>query len=492
MLNHRRAGVLLHITSIPAAYGNGYLGQEAKNFIDFLANSKISVWQMLPLGPTHHHGSPYQTLSVHANNALFIDLPWLMEKGWLSAQSLEPQFELTTENTESFRKQILTDAYTGFIQSALPHDKAGFVQYKQDHREWLDDYALFMTLHDEFSGLEWNQWPDEYRHRHDKSIESAQHTFRKEIDRYCFEQFVFNVQWQELRQYASSKNVYLVGDMPIFVAFNSDAVWANQELFELNADGSARVVAGVPPDYFSDTGQLWGNPLYSWESMKNDGFQWWISRLQSQLELFDCIRFDHFRALESYWEIPAGSETAVHGNWVKAPGEELLLAFIQRFGLLPLIAEDLGIITEEVEALRDQFDLPGMKVLQFAFGGGADNIHLSHNHIPNSVVYTGTHDNDTSAGWYASLDEWTRSYVDNYLSSTEQDPAWTLIREAMSSVSQLAVIPMQDILSLPSEERMNTPGTVDNNWQWQLSWDQVDDEHCRQLGNLVDLYGRAA
>ena len=488
LLENRRAGILLHITSIPASTGSGYLGQEAKHFIDFLARSKISVWQMLPLGPTHFNGSPYQTLSVHANNPQFIDLAWLEEKGWLVRDKYKPALA----KAEAYHDARLKQAFKGFCQHASDQEQAALIAYKQAHQHWLDDYSLFMTLREEFSGQDWQQWPDEYRNRQPNVLNAARERLKEQIKQICFEQFIFNLQWLELRDYATQNGIYLLGDMPIFVATNSDAVWAQPHLFELNDDGSVRFVAGVPPDYFSETGQLWGNPLYRWDEMKKQGFNWWIGRLQTQLELFDYVRFDHFRALESYWQIPADAETAVHGEWVKAPGRELLSAFLDRFGSLPLIAEDLGIITSEVEALRDEFDLPGMKVLQFAFGGGADNIHLPHHHIQNSVVYTGTHDNDTSCGWYNSLDDATKAYVDEYLSNLEIDPAWRLIRSAMASTSRLAVIPMQDVLSLPSEHRMNTPGTIENNWQWQLDWDQLNDGQTNHLCHLVCMYGRAA
>lgn len=488
LLENRRAGILLHITSIPVAIGNGYLGQEAKHFIDFLATANITVWQMLPLGPTHFNGSPYQTLSVHANNPRFIDLPWLENKGWLILNGNQPN----SASAENYHNTRLKQAYHGFYQQASEPDQAAFTAFKQNQQQWLDDYALFMALHKHFLEQDWQQWPIEYRQRQVKAIDSIRQDLQEQIDQHCFEQFVFFLQWHEMRDYAAEKGIHLLGDMPIFVASNSDAVWAHPKLFELNDDGSSRVVAGVPPDYFSDTGQLWGNPLYCWDAMQKDNFKWWIGRLQSQLELFDCVRFDHFRALESYWEIPADAETAIHGNWIKAPGQQLLAVFVEHFGSLPLIAEDLGIITSDVEALRDEFDLPGMKVLQFAFGGGADNIHLPHHHIPNSVVYTGTHDNDTSVGWYNSLDEHTKAHVDDYLASSEDDPAWRLIRCALASTSQLAVIPMQDVLSLPTEDRMNTPGTIENNWQWQLDWTQLEEHHSHHLRHLIDLYGRAA
>lgn len=488
LLENRRAGILLHITSIPAPLGRGYLGQETKVFIDFLSQSKITVWQMLPLGPTHFNGSPYQTLSVHANNPQFIDLSWLENKGWLNPDNQIPALT----KVEPYHNARLKQAYKGFCQLASDEDRDTFITYKQTHKQWLDDYSLFMVLREEFSGQDWHQWPAEYRDREPKAINSAKSHFSDELDQCCFEQFIFYWQWQELRDYAKQKGIYLLGDMPIFVAGNSDAVWAHPHLFELNDDGSARFVAGVPPDYFSETGQLWGNPLYRWNEMEKEGFNWWIGRLEAQLELFDCLRFDHFRALESYWQIPADAETAVHGEWVKAPGKQLLSAFIDYFGSLPLIAEDLGIITKEVEKLRDEFNLPGMKVLQFAFGGGPDNIHLPHNHIPNSVVYTGTHDNDTTCGWYDSLDDNIRAYVNEYLANIEQDPAWRLIRPAMASTSRLAVIPMQDVLSLPSQHRMNTPGTIENNWEWQLNWEHLSEEQTNHLRHLVNLYGRAA
>lgn len=486
VLDRRRAGILLHITSLPGGVGNGDFGQDAYRFIDFLAEAGISVWQTLPLGQTHADGSPYQCLSVHAGNPLLINLEWLQARGWLN-QTEKPE---SYEQASDYRYACIRAAYTGFQQDSDNAIKADYDAFVDAQSEWLDDYALYLALRQEFKEQHWLEWPESLRDRKAVALETTHKRLESTVNRVKFEQFVFFRQWHELKAYAHDKGVLLFGDMPIFVSDDSADVWANREYFDLNKDGRSRVVAGVPPDYFSETGQLWGNPHYNWERMQSDGFGWWIRRIRSQLELFDWVRIDHFRGLEAYWEIPADAETAIHGSWVKAPGEALLNAVHAAFGSIPLIAEDLGIITPEVEALRDRFDMPGMKILQFAFDGGPTNIYLPHNHCPNSVVYTGTHDNDTSLSWYESLSEEQKLHVVDYLGYGNKTMPWALVQSALASVSNLAVIPLQDVLGLGCGHRMNTPGTVGDNWHWRFSWKQLNDDTVSRLSHLVQLYGR--
>ncbi len=483
--DERRAGILLHITSLPGGIGNGDLGPEAYRFVEFLAASAVSVWQVLPLGPTHDDGSPYQCLSVHAGNPLLISLEWLQDKGWLESSAVVPG-----DVGNGYRIAWLQLAWKGFQQRATTQEKRELDDFAATHADWLDDFSLYTALRRELNELAWPQWPKALRDRQPLALEQARMRLGEVIDSIRFQQYIFFQQWHQLRSYARQHGVLLFGDMPIFVAHDSAEVWAHREYFTVDEQGNPQTIAGVPPDYFSATGQLWGNPLYRWERMQEDGFAWWVGRMRTQLELFDFVRIDHFRGFEACWEIPGGAETAMEGHWVKAPGEALLNALCDAFHALPLVAEDLGVITAEVDALRNKFGLPGMKILQFAFGGDASNPYLPHNHENRSVVYTGTHDNDTTPGWYASLTEAEKSHVSAYLGHPAEEMPWPLIRTALASVACLAMLPMQDVLELGGEYRMNMPGTVEGNWGWRFSWDQVDASLSSHLSNLVHLYGR--
>ncbi len=487
-LTRRRVGVLLHPTSLPGGMGCGDLGADAYHFVDFLVDSGISVWQMLPLVPTHGDLSPYQGLSVHAGNPLLINLTRLQEWGWLKGV-IEPD---TTDTTDfiQYRRCKLQNAYQGFIQYADGAVRAEFSAFVAEHAGWLEDYALFQAIRQAQGNGRWLDWPDELRDHDAAALMKVGDVLKNAVNYVRFEQFAFFRQWHQLRDYARQRNVLLFGDLPIFVAHDSAEVWANRELFTLDEHGKAQVVAGVPPDYFSATGQRWGNPHYHWERMQADGFSWWKQRIASQLDMFDWVRIDHFRGFEAYWEIQASEETAMNGRWVKAPGDELFEALHQVFDPLPLVAEDLGIITPEVDALRQKYHLPGMKILQFAFGGDAGNPYLPHNQTIDSVVYTGTHDNDTTLGWYQSLPDGVKQHVQHYLGHPQEPMPWPVIRSALASVARLAMLPMQDLLGQDGGHRMNTPGTSDGNWRWRFEWRQIDDGLAPKLNALMALYGR--
>ena len=458
--------------------------------MDFLNQSGITVWQTLPTGPTHEDGSPYQCMSAHAGNPLMINLEWLVAKGWLAG--LPRRHKIETAN--AYRRYCLHHAFAAFKKEAGNCQPKDFLEFVQSHSDWLEDFALYVAIREDLAGISWNNWPIPLRDRQSGALEATRLKLQDTIERIKFEQFVFYQQWKELRAYAKTKDVLMFGDMPIFVAYDSADVWASRGFFDLTEDGLPRVVAGVPPDYFSAVGQRWGNPHYDWAKMERDGFKWWISRLRSQLELYDWVRIDHFRGFEAYWEIPADQETAIHGRWVEAPGKALLDTLFEAFpgDGLPLVAENLGIITPEVEALRNRYSIPGMLILQFAFDGGPDNPYLPHNHNENNVVYTGTHDNDTSLSWFNSLTSEQRQHVLDYLGCPSTPMPTALMQCALASVAKLAILPMQDILELNGEHRMNTPGTLDSsNWSWRFDWQQVNKEQVARLARLVSLYGRS-
>jgi 4-alpha-glucanotransferase len=487
VLDRRRAGVLLHPTSLPGGVGCGDLGPEAYHFVDFLEHCGASVWQVLPLGPTHEDLSPYMSLSVLAGNPWLISLEVLKQWGWLKRDCVAA----ASDDPTSFRQKCLLEARQGFLQHAAEQDRQDYQQFIQLHQYWLDDFALFQAIREQQQGKSWVDWPEVLRDRQAEAMDEVRHQLADAVDQTRFEQFVFYRQWHAVRDYANERGIRVFGDMPIFVAHDSAEVWANRNCFDLYEDGQPRTVAGVPPDYFSETGQRWGNPHYDWKYMKQDGFNWWVNRMRGTLELFDLIRVDHFRGFESYWEIKADAETAIDGRWVKTPGKALFNALLASFDQLPFVAEDLGTITPEVDALREKYGWPGMKILQFAFGGGAANPYLPHNHEANSVVYTGTHDNDTTVGWYNGLDPKTQQHISRYLAYSDEAMPWALIRAALASVAWLAVIPMQDLLALGEGQRMNTPGSnVDENWRWRFQWSQVEDELPKRLKALIKLYGR--
>jgi 4-alpha-glucanotransferase len=483
LLNTRRAGVLLHPTSLPGPDGCGALGDEAFRFIDFLAAAGQTLWQVLPLGPTHANGSPYQCLSVHAGNPRLICLDRLISDGWLARGDAAER--------EADRASALSQAHAGFLERASEQERASFDEFVSTQQGWLADYALFQALRLHYECADWSRWPATLRDRDPAALDKARRRHRAMIDRICFEQFVFQRQWDGVREEANRRGILVLGDMPIFVAHDSVDVWVNRHLFELDDKGRPTVVAGVPPDYFSATGQRWGNPHYRWKLMEEDGYAWWMGRIATHLRMFDLVRIDHFRGFEAYWEIPADHPTAMGGRWVEGPGGTFFDAVLRRFGSLPFVAEDLGLITPPVHALREQYQMPGMRILQFAFEGGCDNPYLPHNHRRNTVVYTGTHDNDTTLGWYEGLDAPMRERVREYLGHPAEPMPWPLIRAAYASVANTAVIPLQDALALGTSSRMNTPGTSQDNWRWRFDWAQVSVRLAAGLRRLSEIYGRA-
>jgi 4-alpha-glucanotransferase len=494
ILQQRRCGVLAPITSLPAVGSNRQGGfDSAQRFIDWIACAGISVWQLLPMGRPHADLSPYLCLSSMAGNSDLIGLDWLLESGFLQPRALS---ELSDRvKSDKVRSTAINCACKQFSQ--LPesdHRRLEFKRFCRQSRAWLDNFALFMALREEQQNQPWHCWPPPLRDRDRSTIADAQQRLGAEIFALKFTQFLFFRQWQTIRHYARDKGVFLFGDMPLFVAWDSADVWANRDYFKLAEDGQPLVVAGVPPDYFSATGQRWGNPHYNWAALQRDNFQWWIERLRVHLSLYDLLRLDHFRGLESAWEIPTNSTTAMHGTWQKAVGTELLSALQQAFQpsfkKLPLVAEDLGLITADVRALRDQFDLPGMAVLQFAFDGDSDNPSLPHNHTAQSVVYTGTHDNDTSLSWFQSLPESQRQKITTYLQCTDSALPGALVECALASVATLAVVPLQDMLELGSGHRINTPGTVGDNWRWQFQWQQLTETIAERFATLNRAYHR--
>lgn len=487
LLNKRRAGILLHITSLPGTGRMGDFGQDAYRFIRLLHKTGITVWQTLPLGLTHADLSPYQSLSAHAGNPELISVDWLRKHGWLRISDITPESNSFIDYPKS---HLLKKAFHGFLKRAAQDDLRDYDKFCQEKSFWLDDFALFMALKHEFDQLCWHEWPEHLKNRESKALKEAKKQLKAEIDAIKFQQYVFFRQWLELKAYAGQHGILMFGDIPIFVSYDSADVWANRDVFKLNENGEMTVVAGVPPDYFSETGQRWGNPHFNWDNLEKTGFQWWLDRLTTQLELFDILRIDHFRGIEAAWEIPSHENTAIIGEWAKAPGKALLSAFKSAFGEIPLVAEDLGIITPEVEKLRDEFQLPGMKILQFAFGDNANNPYLPANHVINCVVYTGTHDNDTTLGWSEKLSDEQKHKVYKYLGSPQGSLNCALINAVLGSVANLAVLPMQDILDLGTEHRMNTPGTTTGNWTWRFSWDQVTPERLGQLKHLVKMFGR--
>jgi 4-alpha-glucanotransferase len=471
---------------LPGTGAHGDLGAEALSFVEFLASCGITLWQTLPLGPTHDDGSPYQCLSLFAGNPNLISLNRLAEHGWLNPEALEGD----DHHSPRRRRTLLMQAQQNFFRHAASAEHRAYTAFRAEQAYWLEDYALYRALKRSHAERAWTEWPAMLRDREPEALQQAHSDLEALIERIYFEQFIFSEQWQAVKSAANARGIRLFGDMPIFVAHDSADVWAHRADYDLDERGRPRVVAGVPPDYFSSTGQRWGNPHYRWERIAAAGFRCWIERLQRQLELFDLIRIDHFRGFEAYWEIPADHPTASNGRWVPAPGDALFQALQQHFGALPLVAEDLGLITPEVHALRHKYGLPGMKVLQFAFDGSAKNPYLPHQHETNCVVYTGTHDNDTTLGWFQSLSPEQKRYVDDYLGAPGEPMPWPLIRAALASVAHLAVIPMQDILMLGSEARMNTPGTLSGNWGWRFGWDQVAPDVSERMRHLTQLYNR--
>ena len=494
MPTHRASGILLHPTSLPGRFGLGSLGKEARRFIDFLADSQQSVWQILPLGPTGYGDSPYNALSAFAGNPLLVDLEELVASGDLDAADLKGiDFQegiAHFSQAHELKDGLLRKAAATFFRQGRTERAGAFARFNEEQGYWLHDYALFKALRNHFPGQSWNQWPEALRRRQPQALQSWGEDLAEPILLEKYTQFVFFEQWFRLKQYAKSRGVRIMGDIPIFVAFDSADVWANPHLFYLDENQNPTLVAGVPPDYFSSTGQRWGNPLYNWERLEEQGFSWWLARFGWNLTLTDLVRIDHFRGFESYWAIPAEDKTAVGGHWQPAAGRKLFQTLQAAFGTLPLIAEDLGVITPEVEALRDDFGFPGMKILQFAFGSGPLNPYLPHNLTPNCVVYTGTHDNNTTLGWWRALAPAEKAEVKRYLGGSLRTMPWDLIRCALSSVAGLSILPMQDILGLDGSARMNTPGTSRGNWGWRFHREEMTDDKSETLAEMTRLYGR--
>ena len=440
---------------------------------------------MMPLGITHDDGSPYQSLSTHAGNTLLISLDWLIDRGWLEGDVWH-----SAEDSNQWRFETLERACQTALDTIDDHMRNDFDRFVRGQSYWIEDYAKFVVLKKLHDGAGWKDWPIDLRRADKSAIAKVLKGSEQQLLLRKFEQYIFFRQWRELRRFAHSHGVYLFGDLPIFVSEDSADVWAHRNVFTVDADGQGTVVAGVPPDAFTDDGQLWGNPLYDWQALQETNYTWWTDRLRTHFSLFDLVRIDHFRGLEACWEVPATSSTAKAGKWVKTPGPELLEKIQQRFTDMPLVAEDLGIITEEVDQLRKQFSLPGMKVLQFAFDGDMHNHHLPHNHSEDMVVYTGTHDNDTTISWFESQEDASKQQICGYLECGDHDMPWPLIRSAMMSVAKTSIFPLQDVLGLGAGHRMNLPGTVDGNWQWRFEWSQVNDGLADRLREITTRYSR--
>lgn len=489
LLDRRRAGVLLHPSSLPGPGYCGDFGDNARRFIDLLARAGLQIWQVLPLGPTHEDRCPYQSFSVHAGSPDLINLDWLVEAGWLPREQVARGLQ-----SPDAKRQMLDLAGQAFYTQLRDEPEAPLSIAYRDFLEqsafWLEDYVRFQAFRDALGKTCWTSWPRELRDREEAACTAQGRELAPQLDRLRFRQFVFHCQWLELRHYANERGILLFGDMPIYVHLESADVWAHQSLFDLDAKGQPVTVTGVPPDYFSEEGQLWGNPQYDWRRMEESGFDWWLQRFASAAGQFDILRVDHFRALEAYWEIAADATSAKQGRWVQAPGSTLLALVREKLPELCLVAENLGTISDEVEALRKAYKLPGMLILQFAFDGNPDNPYLSHMHSQDDVVYTGTHDNDTTLGWFESLDEAMRIRVYDYFGNPAADMPWMLIEQAMASTANTAIIPWQDFLGLDGRHRMNKPGTRQGNWQWRFDWQQVPAEFEQLTLALLEQHHR--
>jgi 4-alpha-glucanotransferase len=495
----RSSGILLHPTSFPSRFGIGDLGDSAYRFIDFLELSGQKLWQVLPLGPTGYGNSPYMCFSAIAGNHLLISPDLLVKQDLLTESDFDsiPNFNDNFTDFEQvipYKIEVLKVAYSRF-KAIAPNITLTqeFTEFCEAQGIWLNDYALFMAIMETYNGQPWTTWEPAIAQRQPEAIRQHIETLQDQIGFHKFLQFQFFCQWAKLRGYANEKEILIIGDIPIYVAHNSADVWANPHIFELDPQTfEPALMAGVPPDYFSETGQLWGNPVYNWEELEKDDFRWWIGRFKSMLQYVDIIRVDHFRGFAAFWQIPAGEETAINGKWKLAPGQELFATLKDVLGNLPILAEDLGVITLEVEALRDEFEFPGMRILLFAFAGDTDNSYLPHHYVKNSLVYTGTHDNDTAVGWWKRASDHEKELLTEYVGVDEvKELHWLLIRLALGSVSDLAIIPLQDIFGLDNTARMNMPGTATGNWTWRYSSDQLlTSELSDRLRKLTQLYSR--
>lgn len=488
----RQSGILMHLTSLPGPYGVGTMGKSAFDFVDFLKAAGQTCWQILPLNPTGYGDSPYQSCSTFAGNPYLIDLDALVEAGLLTREELDARHWCETEDRVDFgnlyvvKYEVLRLAFSRFT------DYKTLDAFCHQQESWIYDYAIFMALKDENGGKPWLSWPEELRNRNDAALGAKYQQLEKEVYFYCFIQYLFYTQWNQLLAYAHKNGITVIGDVPIYVPLDSADVWANPGLFQMDEKGEPTAVAGCPPDAFSADGQLWGNPLYHWDVMAQDGYRWWIARLAAAGKLYDVVRMDHFRGLESYWSIPYGDKTAKGGKWVKGPGMDFVSTVKRQLPELKLIAEDLGYLTQEVLDLRDASGYPGMKVLGFAFDSREPSNYLPHSYLPNSVCYTGTHDNMTTRQWFDTAPADAVLYAKHYMGLTEAEGyTWGMIRTALGSVSDLCIIPMQDYLDLGAEARMNFPGTLSNsNWTWRGSCDIMSKDLAQKIHDLTKLYGR--
>jgi len=508
MKNYRRgSGVLFHPTSLPGPWGIGDLGPEAYKFVDFLAAAGQTWWQILPLGPTGYGNSPYMCFSALAGNHLLISPESLVKEGLLLPADCKvpkafPNDRVSYPHVIEVKRKLLGKSFSLFKSSAPAMHRKGLTMFHEKHAAWLNDYALFMALKESHRGKAWTDWESNLVDRNPQALQQYSRRLREQIEFHRYVQYLFFHQWEALRSYCTNKGVRIIGDLPIYIAHDSAGVWTHRAMFYLDRQGHPSVVAGVPPDYFSAAGQRWGNPIYRWDMLAQEGFHWWIERFRANLALVDLLRLDHFRGFESYWEIPASEPHATHGRWVKGPGTEFFAAVQASVGQPPVIAEDLGVITPEVEALRDQFDFPGMRILQMAFGNDPKADHYRpHNYTKRCVVYTATHDHNTTRGWFTAQPgkettqtkaeiEQERAFVRRYLGTDGKEIHWDFIRLAFSSVAEIAICPLQDVLGLGTSARMNRPGTLKGNWEWRLEPHALTEKHGKRLRDLTHIYGR--
>ena len=493
----RSSGILLHPTSLPGKYGIGSLGKEAYKFVDFLKKANQKLWQIFPLGPTGYGDSPYQCFSTFAGNPYLIDFDLLIEQNLLAEEDLKGvDFGGNEEYIDygaiyNQKYPLLRKAYENFKANENKELKEKLETFKAENSSWLDDYSLYISLKNHFNGLPWNEWEDDIRTRKEAAINKYKAELADEIEYNNFIQFLFFTQWNNVKKYANDNGIKIIGDIPIFVAVDSSDAWANPEIFLFDPELKPVKVAGVPPDYFSATGQLWGNPLYDWDKLKELNYKWWVDRVKANLSTCDIIRIDHFRGFDEYWAVPYGDKTAENGTWCPGPRTDLFNAIKNELGELPIIAEDLGTMTQGVIDLREATGFPGMKILGFAFDSKEENDYLPHTYTKNCVVYTGTHDNDTLIGWFTKANEDDKQFARNYLNSrSDNEIHWDAIRGAWSSVANMAIAPIQDFLGLGSEARINTPGLASGNWQWRLKDGVLTDELAERIAKLTKVYSR--
>lgn len=489
----RGSGILLHITSLPSPYGIGTFGKDAYEFVDFLERAGQKYWQILPLGMTSYGDSPYQSFSSYAGNPYFIDLDLLVDEGILDKEELS-DMEFVGDETQVDYERIFLDRipFLRLIYNRVKKDIGQeILKFKENNIDWIDDYSLYMAVKTNFNLKSWQDWDEDIRLRKPEAIKYYKDNFQDEINFWVYVQYEFFKQWNRLKKYANDRGIKIIGDIPIYVAEDSADIWANSDLFLLDDDNRPLKVAGCPPDAFSETGQLWGNPIYNWEVMEEKGFEWWVKRIEGNYKLYDIVRIDHFRGFESYWEVPYGEKTAVNGEWIKGPGMKLFNVIKRELGDIHVIAEDLGFLTQEVLDFREESGYPGMKVLQFAFDVREESDHLPHSYDANCVIYTGTHDNDTANGWFENADEDDVKYATQYLNLNEKEGYnWGFIRGAWSSVGNVAIAQMQDFLGLGTEARMNIPSTLGGNWLWRLKKGQLTGDLADKIYRMTKLYGR--